>query len=239
MWNNWFSQCYISQPSSIQSTFLPQHSFYDMKSQPWSIASLKSIGNVRFYIFFQNLLFHKPFLLNLDANTDVQQYLMHANDLNELMWTILLKYIMPIAIVFNMILAAVSAIISNWLHGELVSSDLYHPFNKMWVTTHYYALFGLSLIYSLTTYVHSNSQLPWNQLTFIGYLAEAFYTFMVGEMYLLASSYIVLFVSMCQHLDAFNQMFRHFVNELNQNPTKRNDKRLLCQLIHFHIEVKE
>lgn len=141
------------------------------------------------------------------------QYLMHANALSELMWTISLKYIMPIAMAFNMALAALSAIISIWIHGELVSSDLYHPFDEI--------------------------QLPWNQLTFMGYLAEAFYTFMVGEMYLLASSYILLFVSMCQHLDAFNQMFRHFVNELNQNRANLNDKRLLCQVIRFHIEIKE
>lgn len=89
----------------------------------------------------------------------------------------------------------------------------------------------------LTVRIHSN--LPWNQLTFIGYLAEAFYTFMVGEMYLLASSYILLFISTCQHLSAFNQMFRHFVNDMNQNQTTRNDKWRLCQLIRFHNEIKE
>lgn len=68
---------------------------------------------------------------NLDAINASMQYLIHANNLSEMMWTILLTYIMPIAIAFNMALAALSALISIWHHGGLVSNDLYHPFNKM------------------------------------------------------------------------------------------------------------
>lgn len=84
-----------------------------------------------------------------------------------------------------------------------------------------------------------NSRLPWDQLTFIGYMSESLYTLIVGEIYVLASSFTLLFVSICLYLRAFSRIFRHFVYELNRNEANRNNKDRLCRLIRFHNEAKE
>ena len=49
---------------------------------------------------------------------------------------------------------------------------------------------------------------------------------------------LLLFSSVCLHHLAFYKMFEHTLHQLDQPRNKRNDKKLLCELIRFHNTVK-
>lgn len=49
-----------------------------------------------------------------------------------------------------------------------------------------------------------------------------------------------LFVSICLHNRAFYQMFEHTIRQLDEsNEIHKDDKKILYELIQFHVMVKE
>lgn len=78
-------------------------------------------------------------------------------------------------------------------------------------------------------------------MTLLGYAGEICYDIVAGEAYLFASSIIVLFISLCQHHQAFYKMFQLLLDKLNYSDDKRkqNAKDGLFQLIRFHTLAKE
>lgn len=82
--------------------------------------------------------------------------------------------------------------------------------------------------------------LPWNQNTPIGYFAEVLYQMIAPDaFYITHGSVLLLFISICWHHKAFEQIIRHMMNQFDHLETDRNYKKSLCQIIQFHITVKK
>lgn len=82
--------------------------------------------------------------------------------------------------------------------------------------------------------------MPWNQSTLIGYLAEVFYGTFLCEVFIVATgSVLCLFMSMSWHHEAFFFMFRYSVRKLDKPETNNNNKKIIFDLVRFHMMVKE
>lgn len=82
-------------------------------------------------------------------------------------------------------------------------------------------------------------RLPWNQQTLIGYFGEICFDILTGEAFLTSGSFILFFISLCLHHQAFFDVFENLANRLGQPNIKQNDKLILCKVIRFHILVKK
>lgn len=75
----------------------------------------------------------------------------------------------------------------------------------------------------------------WNQTTYFGYFGEVISLSLGAGTYLIASGAVMLlFISVCLHHRAFFKIFEHTIDTL-----KQCDKKSLCDLIRFHVTVKE
>lgn len=80
---------------------------------------------------------------------------------------------------------------------------------------------------------------PWNQTTFLGYSGEVVGITIFGNEYSAILFVLVfLFVSICLHHQAFAKMFKLWVYEWNRHGDA-NAEKFLCNLIRFHISIKE
>lgn len=79
--------------------------------------------------------------------------------------------------------------------------------------------------------------MPWNQYTKVGYVVEIGVIIVMGEAYLL--TFLLMFISICWHYQAFSKMHRFSLRQLDYPDSERNDKVLLCHLIHFKIQAKK
>lgn len=86
---------------------------------------------------------------------------------------------------------------------------------------------------------HFVGSLPFDQKTTIGYSGEILYDLMSAETYFISIAVILLFISMCQHHQAFLKIFQHSLRKLDRRDQNRNDEKLLRKLIRFHVLVKE
>lgn len=89
-----------------------------------------------------------------------------------------------------------------------------------------------------------NFSLPWNQTTLYGYYGELVTITTVGNVYAAITFTLSLFfVSICLHHQAFCKMFKLWVDAWNEDrgnyENDSKDEQFLCDLIRFHIEVKE
>lgn len=81
--------------------------------------------------------------------------------------------------------------------------------------------------------------LPWNQQTLLGYFGEICFSILMGESFLLFNSLILLFISISLHHQAFYKRFKHSLREIERPGEKRNNERFLCELVRFHITIRE
>lgn len=86
--------------------------------------------------------------------------------------------------------------------------------------------------------------LPWNQSTLFGYIGEILFTVMLAPPYFTVLGVIfVLFISICMLHQAFYKIFEYSINKWDAMTTddknKCNNKHFLCDLIRFHILIKE
>lgn len=82
--------------------------------------------------------------------------------------------------------------------------------------------------------------MPWDQHTLNGYIYEIGFVITVGAAYLLTNGALLLFfISMCWHHQAFSKIVRHFLCKSDHSNGKRNDKEFLCEIIRFHVSIKE
>lgn len=85
----------------------------------------------------------------------------------------------------------------------------------------------------------NHSSLPWNRTTPIGYLVYGCSFVAVIEGYFLANgALLILFVSICVHHEAFYEQFQYVIGKLDKDDAKRNNERVLCDLIRFHNITK-
>lgn len=51
---------------------------------------------------------------------------------------------------------------------------------------------------------------------------------------------LLLFVAICLHNHAFSEIFEHSIDKWNRRKGKnQNDEKFLCDLMRFHLTVKE
>lgn len=91
----------------------------------------------------------------------------------------------------------------------------------------------------LTKSLKNCYRLPWNQTSLFGYAGEIVYDVLIGETYLIAGSFMLFFIALCQHHQAFYQMFEHKLNKLKRRNEIKDKQKILRDLIRFHITVKE
>lgn len=92
----------------------------------------------------------------------------------------------------------------------------------------------------LSIEIQIHNRLPWNQQTQIGFFIEIVFTTCVGEIYLIVNgSFLLLFISICLHHQAFSKMFQYFVQKFTKDDEYQNHKDFLCHLFRFHVSVKE
>lgn len=91
----------------------------------------------------------------------------------------------------------------------------------------------------LTKFISFFSSLPWNTNTLIGYAGEIVFHLITGALYLHLNGVIMLlFIALCLHHRAFYQMFCQKLQKFDEKHNS-NPKQFLCELIEFHILVKE
>lgn len=93
--------------------------------------------------------------------------------------------------------------------------------------------------------------MPWDQHTILGWSMEISYSIIISASYLLVvSAVITFFIAICEHHQAFHQQFKTIARKItktqkadvkkNMKLSNESDiKSILCELIHFHISVKE
>lgn len=82
--------------------------------------------------------------------------------------------------------------------------------------------------------------LPWNQTSLLGYFGEitSVMTF-TGVYLILNGTFLLLFTSICLHHRAFYKIIKQSIDKLNLSEEHRCDAKFLCDLIRFHITIKE
>lgn len=76
--------------------------------------------------------------------------------------------------------------------------------------------------------------MPWNQTTLLGYFGESFIVAVDCTSYLFTTGvFLLLFLSLCIHHQAFHKMFKHSIDTLNQCDKNCCDEKYLCGLIRF------
>lgn len=87
----------------------------------------------------------------------------------------------------------------------------------------------------LFCFVLLNSSLPWNQTTYLGYFAELLLLIPLAYGYMIINgTFLLLFISICMHHQAFHKMFKQSTNR-----TDKCDSKFLCDLMRFHVLAKE
>lgn len=106
-------------------------------------------------------------------------------------------------------------------------------------------LFSAKVFFFLLTLIlismNSCSSLPWNQTTVLGYLGEIGFIMFSAKAFMITNGVLLMFfVSICRHYGAFYQIFKHSIGKLTHSDrNNRCDKAILCDLIRFHISIKE
>lgn len=165
---------------------------------------------------------------------------MHANAQCEWVWKMYVKFIWVVFIV-NLSMALLSILMySIFGNGQFEVKCLYHPFRFMWVkrqsTIFYFHPFDNKFS---SIYTKKKFSLPWNQTSLLGYFGELFLSFIIGGAYLSSNAlFLLTFISMCLHHQAFLQIFRDLTLDLDHCNENRTDKKLLFKLIDFHYTVK-
>lgn len=81
--------------------------------------------------------------------------------------------------------------------------------------------------------------LPWNQETPIGYIAEmVFGIIAVESLQIVLYSSLAIFISICFHHAAFNEMFKYKLREFELPEIERNNGKIVKDLIQFHTAAK-
>lgn len=90
----------------------------------------------------------------------------------------------------------------------------------------------------------ANFRLPWNQTTLYGYYGEVITCTAFGNVYgAIIFTLSLFFVSICLHHEAFCKMFKVWIDDWNGHEGNResrcSDEQFICNLIRFHVTVKE
>lgn len=138
-------------------------------------------------------------------------------------------------------------IISNlysWLStGRLDVDDFFRPLPLVYVLLKIKLLdtsSAISVINFEKIILYNNRfRFYWNQRTPFGYFAEFGAIVLFGFAYLaVMGTFLVLFISMSLHHQAFYKMFQHKVDEMNRSNEKHCAELFLRHLIRFHTEAK-
>lgn len=158
------------------------------------------------------------------------------------MWDIFLKVTIVI-IGVNLTVAPLISILFNWLTTKNLSVEhLYHPVPFVYVRLQFDRFFFSSIYFSENDEnICCDFSLPWNQSTALGYVGELCHSLPIGtDFFSVIGTFLLLFISMSQHHQAFYNMFKHTVDKLKQPDGKvRCDAKFLRDLIRFYISVKK
>lgn len=81
--------------------------------------------------------------------------------------------------------------------------------------------------------------LPWDQTTLVGYVKELGFLIATGfGFFSCYAAFLLLFISICQHHQAFYKMIKHSVNKLKRSDQNRCGPKFLRDLMRFHISIK-
>lgn len=171
---------------------------------------------------------------------DSLPFLARANGTSEWMWFIFFRFLISTFINF-LIVSSASVLICWIMYKKVDVNHFLHGFSMMLVKNKPVLkfvnfLFGVKFgeISIIILYRYS---FPWDQTTLLGCFVEMGFTAINATMYLLTTGvFLLLFISICFYHNAFYKIFQHSVAELGRG---KNDKRILCDLIQFHITTKE
>lgn len=81
--------------------------------------------------------------------------------------------------------------------------------------------------------------LPWNQASIFGYMGEIIADiFIFNFVMFVGVQLFLLFISLCVHFIAFNEMFASFVTELDNKTQNQSKVHIIRKLIEFHMDIK-
>lgn len=186
------------------------------------------------FLFFE---FNFNSLLNSGENDDSFQFLMETNTRCQRMWRILIKCTIA-SMCWMFTTSTFSVIYFLKVHGTFDVNYLLHPFRITWVSND-------CVCWSSVDGLHHNlvifsDRLPWDQSTPAGYFGEVIFDVFMGHAYLFCNfTFLLLFVSICWHHQAFHKMFEHTSRKLNNHDRNRNNTEFVCSLIRYQISVRE
>lgn len=171
----------------------------------------------------------------LDENEPSFRFLIETNDKCEWICKMFFKYVMGAFSIVVTLICIASVWFSWFMMGQFDVHYVYHSYRVMYVG--YYVLVIENRFNSIL-FCCINFSVPWNQRTLLGYLAESAFIVSFAETYFISNGAVAVpFLAICWHHQAFYQMFREKLNQLNVE--SGNDKIVLCELIQFHTSVKE
>lgn len=181
-------------------------------------------------------------------NDDSFHLLIQTNRECERLWKFYFIFAMGGFFTCLPIMSIASTFLCIWRKGEFDSKFVYHANRFMWVSQWWINDFSLKLICHIlneksdfTNWFYCiDSSLPWNQETPLGYFGEICISMVCIEAYLIDNgALLLLFISMCLHHRTFFIMFENTLKKLNHLKQKHHQKQLICNLIRFHISVKQ
>lgn len=177
---------------------------------------------------------------NLDIEMEAHNRLIQTNNTCEGMWVIYQKLIESLLI--TMLILPVASVLSNWLiDGSLIVDHFYRTIKTMFVFIGNQSL-RFFLIHILCSYTSSFS-LPWDQSTVIGYFGEQILINAICFVYSVINGVLLLlFISICLHHRTFYEIIRSWIDKWNNGNGNRCDldsRKLLCDLIRFHMSSKK
>lgn len=92
---------------------------------------------------------------------------------------------------------------------------------------------------SIKNFITFNSSWPWNQESIVGYIGEIVVDILSSNAFIfLYGQLSLLFISICIHFFAFNEMFARFVRELDDSTDETSKTESIQKLIEFHLKIK-
>lgn len=180
-------------------------------------------------------LFAIPLLLE-KKNTNSFRFLAQISHTSEWMWKIYFNWI-AVILVTNVIVAPI-ILYYLMINGNLPADDFWRPIPFVWVIQ---LTFQFAVIYQKNLLIVFS--LPWNQTTMYGYFGELGMVVSDTTGFMLVNgTFLLLFVAICMHHQAFLKVFKTVIAKSNQSINtngKQSTARFLCKLIRFHLSVKK
>lgn len=169
-----------------------------------------------------------------DAKKESFDHLVQAHNKSEQLWQFYFKLMLGVLIMLSITSGA--SVIHCWIiNGRFDENSVFRPLKASYVEKD-----NLNTNFLKHSYILQFFSVPWNQSTLFGFFEDVLFCIIVAEaVFLFNGAFILLFISICWHHQAFDQMLQHSLIKFEHFNKKRDVKELICNFVNFHNAAKE